>query len=262
MGIELKRGRFFERLEEERGIQNVIISEAAASMLFPGEDPLQKQVRPATATGDTWFTVIGLVEDVKIDDLRRKSPEPMVYLPGVSPSPAYVLRSTRANQLEPEVRAIIREMIPESPMYRIFTMERLASNARAGLSFTMLMVSIAAGLALVLGAVGLYGVLSYRAARRAQEIGVRMALGAEAKTVRRMFVWQGAQVALIGVVVGALAAVGLTRYIQALLFDVGRFDVTAFAGMCGVMLLVALLASYIPALRASRVNPVIALRAE
>jgi ABC-type lipoprotein release transport system permease subunit len=89
-----------------------------------------------------------------------------------------------------------------------------------------------------------------------------MALGAEAKTVRRMFVWQGAQVALIGVVVGALAAVGLTRYIQALLFDVGRFDVTAFAGMCGVMLLVALLASYIPALRASRVNPVIALRAE
>jgi ABC-type antimicrobial peptide transport system permease subunit len=126
----------------------------------------------------------------------------------------------------------------------------------------MLMVSIAASLALVLGAVGLYGVLSYRAARRAQEIGVRMALGAEAKTVRRMFMRQGAQVALIGVAVGALAAVGLTRYIQALLFDVGRFDFTAFAGMSAVMLLVALLASYVPAWRASRVNPVIALRAE
>ena len=262
MGIELKSGRYFERVEEERGIQNVIISEAAAKVLFPGEDPLQKQLRPATATGDTWATVIGVVENVLVDDLRRKSPEPMVYLPGVSPSPAYVLKSTRANQLEPEVRTIIREMIPESPMYRIFTMERLAANAMAGLSFTMLMVSIAAGLALVLGAVGLYGVLSYRAAKRAQEIGLRMALGAEAKTVRRMFVWQGAQVALLGVVVGALAAVGLTTYIQTLLFDVGRFDFTAFAGMSAVMVAVALLASYIPALRASRVNPVIALRSE
>ena len=262
MGIELKRGRYFERVEEERGIQNVIISEAAAAALFPGEDPLQKQIRPATATGDTWATVIGVVEDVLVDDLRRKSPEPMVYLPGVSPSPAYVLKSTRANQLEPEVRTIIREMIPESPMYRIFTMERLAANAMAGLSFTMLMVSIAAGLALVLGAVGLYGVLSYRAAKRAQEIGLRMALGAEAKSVRRMFIWQGARVALLGVVVGALAAFGLTTYIQTLLFGVGRLDVTAFAGMSAVMVAVALLASYIPALRASRVNPVIALRSE
>jgi ABC-type antimicrobial peptide transport system permease subunit len=147
-------------------------------------------------------------------------------------------------------------------MYRIFTMERLAANAMASLSFTMLMVSIAAGLALLLGAVGLYGVLSYRAAKRAQEIGVRMALGAEAKTVRRMFMRQGAQVALLGVVVGALAALGLTTYIQTLLFDVGRLDVTAFAGMSAVMVAVALLASYIPARRASRVNPVIALRSE
>jgi predicted permease len=262
MGIELKSGRYFERVEEERGIPHVIVSESAAKVLFPGEDPIDKQVRPAAATGDTWATVIGVVEDVLIDDLRRKSPEPMVYLPGVSPSPAYVLKSTRADQLEPEVRAIIREMIPESPMYRIFTMERLAANATASLSFTMLMVSIAAALALVLGAVGLYGVLSYRAARRAQEIGVRMALGAEAKTVRWMFMRQGAQVALLGVAVGALAALGLTTYIQTLLFNVGRLDVTAFAGMSAVMIAVALLASYIPARRASRVNPVIALRSE
>jgi putative ABC transport system permease protein len=153
-------------------------------------------------------------------------------------------------------------MIPESPMYRIFTMERLAANAMAGLSFTMFMVSLAAALALILGAVGLYGVLSYRATQRRQEIGVRMALGAEAKTVRRMFVWQGGQVALLGVVVGVVAAIGLTKYIQTLLFDIGRLDVTAFAGMSAVMIAVALLASYIPARRASRVDPVIALRTE
>jgi putative ABC transport system permease protein len=126
----------------------------------------------------------------------------------------------------------------------------------------MLMVSIAAVLALVLGAVGLYGVLSYRVTRRAQEIGVRMALGAEAKTVRRMFVWQGTRLALLGVVVGAVAAGALTRYIQTLLFGVGRLDAIAFAGMSAVMLAVALVASYIPARRASRVDPLVALRSE
>jgi ABC-type antimicrobial peptide transport system permease subunit len=121
-------------------------------------------------------------------------------------------------------------------MYRIFTMKRLAANAMAGLSFTMSMVSIAAVLALVLGAVGLYGVLSYRVTRRAQEIGVRMALGAPAEGVRWMFVKQGEQVALLGVVVGALAAAGLTTYIQTLLFNVGRLDVAAFVAMSAVML--------------------------
>jgi predicted permease len=262
MGIELVRGRYFERVEEEQGLPNVIISQAAAAILFPGEDAIGKTVRPAAANPDTWFTVIGVVEDVIVDDLRAAKPDPMVYLPAVSASPAYVMKSARADFLEPEVRAIIRDVIPTSPMYRIFTMKRLAGNAMASLSFTTLMVSIAATLALVLGAVGLYGVLSYRVSQRAQEIGLRMVLGAEATTVRWMFVWQGARVGLIGIVIGALAAWGLTTYIQALLFGVERLDVTAFAGMSLVMLAAALFASYIPARRASRVNPVIALRSE
>jgi ABC-type antimicrobial peptide transport system permease subunit len=147
-------------------------------------------------------------------------------------------------------------------MYRIFTMRRLAANAMASLSFTMLMVSIAAVLALVLGAVGLYGVLSYGVSQRTREIGVRMALGATATAVRWMFVRQGGQVVLLGVIFGALGAAVLTRYIQTLLFGVGRFDPVAFAGMSAVMLAVAMLASYIPARRASRVDPVVALRAE
>jgi ABC-type antimicrobial peptide transport system permease subunit len=147
-------------------------------------------------------------------------------------------------------------------MYRIFTMEGLAAKAMASLSFTMAMVSIAAVLALVLGAVGLYAVLSYGVAQRTQEIGVRMALGAEASAVRRMFVWQGTRVALLGVAVGALAAVALTRYIETLLFGVGRLDAMAFAGMSAVMVAVALLASYLPARRASRVDPLVALRSE
>jgi len=105
-------------------------------------------------------------------------------------------------------------------------------------------------------------VLSYGVTQRTQEIGVRLALGAEAKTVRRMFVWQGARVALLGVVLGALAAMALTRYIQTLLFGVGSLDAMAFAGMSAVMLVVALVASYIPARRASQVDPLVALRSE
>ena len=261
MGITLVRGRYFERVEEERGIPNVVISEAAARLLFPNEDPIGQTVRQA-ASGQTWFTVIGVVEDVKVDDLRRQTPEPMVYLPGVSTSPAYVLRSARADELAPEVRAVIRDVAPQSPMYRIFTMKSLAARAMASLSFTMLMVGTAAVLALVLGAVGLYGVLSYRVTSSAQEIGVRMALGAEPNTVRRMFMWQGARVTLLGVLIGVLAAVGLTKYVQTLLYGVERLDLTAFAGMSALMVAVALLASYIPARRASRVDPLVALRGE
>jgi predicted permease len=255
MGIELRRGRYFDRVEEQQGTPNVIISESAAALLFHGEDPIDKLVRPAAA-GPNWFTVIGVVEDVRVDDLRKESPDPMVYLPAVSASPAYVMKSSRADQLEPEIRAIIREVIPTSPMYRIFTMKRLAANAMAGLSFTMLMVSIAAVLALVLGAVGLYGVISYSVTQRAREIG------AQTNSVRWMFVRQGGFVALIGVIAGALISAAMTRYIQTLLFGVGRFDAVAFAGMSLVMLAVAMLASYIPARRASRVNPVVALRSE
>jgi predicted permease len=261
MGIALTRGRLFDRVDEEQAATNVIISEAAARLLFPNQDPLNQQLRPAAA-GPNWYTVIGVVEDILIDDLRRTTPEPMVYLPAVSASPAYVIKSTRAAALEPEVRAIIRELIPTSPMYRVFTMAGLAAKAMANLAFTMLLVGLAAVLALVLGAVGLYGVLSYRVTQRAKEIGVRMALGAETSSVRGMFVWQGARVALAGIGLGALLAIALTKYIQSLLFNVGRFDVTAFAGMAAMMLGVALVASYLPARRASRVDPVIALRME
>ena len=260
MGIALLRGRYFDRVEEQRGLPLVMISRSAAELLFPGEDPINQQVRPAT--GKSWYSVIGVVEDVLIDDLRRKTHEPTVYLPAVSGSPAYVIKSSRAEHLEPEVRAVIRDVIPTSPMYRIFTMKRLAAKAMANLTFTMMMVGIAAVLALVIGAVGLYGVLSYRVTKRVQEIGVRMALGAEATTVRRMVAWQGSRVALSGIVVGTLAALWLTTYINTLLFDVGRFDVPAFAGVSTLVLVVALLASYLPARRASRVDPIVALRTE
>ncbi len=206
--------------------------------------------------------MVGVVEDVLLDDFRRESPEPMVYLARVIGSPAYVVRSERAAVLGPEVRALIREVVPESPMYRVFTMEELAARSMASLSSTMLMVGIAGVLALILGAVGLYGVLSYEVTRRTQEIGVRMALGAQARTVRRMVVAQGGRVAVVGAAVGVIASLGLTRYIESMLFGVQRLDVLTFTGVSGVLVAVALLASYLPARRASRVDPVEALRSD
>ena len=260
MGIGLLAGRLFERSEELAGVNNVVVSRAAANLLWPGEDPLGQRLRPRNQ--QAWVTVVGVVEDVMLDNFRRESPEPMVYVPRVAGSPAYVLKSPRAASLGPEVRAVLREMVPESPMYRVFTMEELAARSMGSLTFTMLMVGIAAGLALILGAVGLYGVLSYGVTRRTREIGVRMALGAEGGVVRRMVVAQGGRVALIGVAVGVLASIGLTRYLENLLFGVQPLDVLTFTAVSVVMVGVALLASYLPARRASLVDPVVALRAE
>jgi ABC-type antimicrobial peptide transport system permease subunit len=147
-------------------------------------------------------------------------------------------------------------------MYRVFTMEQLADRSMARLSFTMLNLFIAAGLALVLGAVGIYGTISYIVSRRTREIGIRMALGARAADVRRMVVAQGGRVALIGVVIGLVGAAFSARSLESLLYEVQARDPIVFAAVALAMLGVALLATYLPARRASAVDPVEAIRME
>ena len=147
-------------------------------------------------------------------------------------------------------------------MYRIFTMEGLAARSMAQLSFTMLMIVIAAALSVVLGAVGVYGVLSYVVAQRRPELAVRMALGAQASSVRRMVVMQGSRVTMLGVALGILAALGLTGVLESLLFGVKALDMPTFVAMSALMLVVAFLASYLPARRASSVDPLDALRGD
>jgi predicted permease len=271
MGIRLVSGRIFERGDHATGTANAIVSRSAAQLLWPNEDPIGKRFRFGTDRAkDHWETVVGVVEDVRLRGFRQASADPMIYVPLVGPtptswaigSPAYVVKSTRADLMLPDVRALLRQYAPESPMYRIFTMDGLAARSLAQLSFTMLMLGIASGLALILGAVGLYGVLSYVVTQRTKEIAVRMALGAEASAVRRMVVLQGGRVALIGVGLGILIALGVTRVLESLLFGVKALDAPTFLAMSGVMLAVALLASYIPAHRASSVDPIQALRAE
>ena len=269
MGIALESGRTLDRSDHVLGPPNIVISSAAAERFWPGEEPLGQLLRLSSDT-TAWATVVGVVEDIFLDDFRQAAPDPMVYLPLVGPqprtwavgSPAYVVKSPRADVIAPDVRALMTEHVPESPMYRVFTMEALADRTMARLSFTMMMLAIASVLALILGAVGLYGVLSYVVSNRAPEIAVRMALGAEAQRVQRMVVLQGARITGAGVIVGLAAALMLTRTLDSLLFGVGSLDVPTFVAMSAVMIAVALLASYVPARRASLMDPMQALRTE
>lgn len=250
---------------------NAIVSRSAAELLWPGENPIGQVLRPAGAPDAfPWITVGGVVEDVILADFRQQTPEPLVYLPLVGPTarawgvgtPAYVVRSPRADRLAPEIRALIQEVAPGAPMYRVFTMEQLVDRSMARLSFTMLTLFTAAVLALALGAIGIYGTISYVVSRRTREIGIRMALGATAENVRRMVVAQGGRVALVGVAIGLVVAVMSARVLESLLFEVRARDPLVFGVVCVVMLGVALVASYLPARRASAVDPVEAIRTE
>jgi len=248
----------------------VIISQSTAEKIWPGQNPLGRALRPRLAGQDSLvFTVVGVVADVKQDDWRNPG-QANFYIPltGPSPSlwgvgtPAYVVRSSRADRLKPEVRELLHQIAPEAPVYREYTMEYLARRSMLQLSFTMLTLGVVASLALLLGAIGLYGVLSYVVAERTREIGVRMALGATASAVRRMVVSQGTRVVVIGVVIGIVVARVSTRFLASLLYGVEPVDKLVFAAMSVMMIAIGVLASYVPARRASSVNPIESLRGD
>jgi putative ABC transport system permease protein len=267
LGIELLAGRTFNADEQVSALRSAIVSRTAAERLFPGVDPLGRRLR--NSDGQVTVEVVGVVEDV-LQESFRDAPAPLVYLSLTGPtpeswrisSPAYVVHTARAETIAPEIRALVREVAPEAPVYREFTMAGLARDSMTQLSFTLLTLAIAAGLALVLGAVGLYGVLSYVVAERTKEIGVRMALGACAREVRRMVVAQGARVVAAGVLVGLVAALASTRALGALLFGVEPLDAATLAATAATLVAVGFAASYLPARRASRVDPVESLRGE
>ena len=271
MGIQLLRGENFLRNTEPSDNAGAIVSLSAAETLWPGEDPLGKKLRlAATEEPAGWLTVIGVVEDVMLYDFRQQAPEPLVYLPlvghaqqsWIAGTPAFVVKTPRAETIAPEIRELIREFEPSAPMYRVFTMDRLAARTMAQLSFTMLTLAIAATVAMILGAVGIYGTLSYMVSQRTKEIGLRLALGASAGEVRRMVVRQGGRVVAIGVAAGVVAALLLTRLLGSMLFRVAAFDPTTFVVVSAAVVGVALLACYVPARRASSVDPLVSLRAE
>jgi len=267
MGIDLVAGRTFATDDHLGPRRNIVISKSAAFLLWPGENAIGKRVRMQGMDG--WDTVIGVVADVMQYNFRDK-PNPLVYFPLVGPtpkswaisSPAYVLKTPRAETIAADVRSLVRQAAPEAPMYRIYTMAGLAADSMVDVSFTMLTLGVAAALAVILGTVGLYGVLSYVVAQRTREIGVRMALGARTDQVARMVVGQGARVVVVGVALGALAAAWATQALSTLLFGVTALDAPTFTAMSIAMLAVGLAASYVPARRASRVDPIVSLKAD
>jgi len=270
VGIPLLQGRIFSNEEAITPNTSVIISRSSAEKLWPNQNPLGRRLRPRIGNQDTLaFTVVGVVGDVKQLDWRETG-QANFYFPLTGPtagswgmgSPAYVVKSPRAEVLKREVRALVHEIAPEAPVYREFTMEFLARRSMIQLSFTTLTLGVVSALALLLGVVGLYGVLSYVVAQRTREIGVRMALGATAAAVRQQVVAQGAKVVLVGVIIGIAAAVASTRLLGTLLFDVKAVDPLVFTAMSLMMIGMGVLASYMPAKRASSVDPIEALRSD
>ncbi len=269
MGIDLVQGRTFTSDEAVSPNTNIINSRSAAAKQWPTENALGRQIRRAGAPTMPPFTVVGVVDDVKQDDWREEG-ESVVYLPLTGPtptswgmgSPAYAVKSARAANLGPEVRELVRKIAPEAPVYREYTMEFLAQRSMVQLSFTMLTLGVVSALALILGALGLYGVLSYVVVQRTREIGVRMALGATTGAVQRQVVSDGAKVVIFGIVVGIVVAVASTRFLTTLLYDVKALNPAVFVAMSVMMLGVGMLASYMPARRASNVNPMESLRSD
>jgi putative ABC transport system permease protein len=270
MGIKLLQGRTFTNEEAVTPNSNVIISRAASEKLWPGQNPLGRRIRPRFGRQDSLaFTVVGVVNDVKQLDWREAG-DAVIYFPLTGPfagawgmgSPAYVVKSPRAEMLKGEVRQIVHDVAPEAPVYREYTMEFLSRRSMIQLSFTMLTLGVVSALALILGALGLYGVLSYVVAQRTREIGVRMALGASTGAVRRQVVSEGAKVVLVGVAIGIVAALASTRLLGTLLYGVKAVDPLVFAAMSLVMVGIGVLASYMPARRASSVDPIEALRSD
>jgi putative ABC transport system permease protein len=266
MGIDLLRGRSFTSVEAVTPNSSVVVSRSAAARLWPGQDPVGQRLRRTSAPAE-WFTVVGVVDDVRQLDWRDDG-ESVVYFPLTGPtadawalgSPAYVVKSPRAASLGREVRELVRQIAPEAPVYREFTMEFLAQRSMVQLSFTMLTLGVISALAMMLGALGLYGVLSYVVAERTREIGVRMALGATAGAVRRLVVSQGVKVVLAGAAAGVAAALASTRLLDALLYEVSAVDPVVFLVVSMMMIGIGMLASYVPAHRASRVDPIESLR--
>jgi predicted permease len=267
MGIRVIAGRPLEENDHFQNLRNVVVSQSAANVLWPGKDAIGRRVQRNGLT--SWETVVGVVGDVKQDNFRDPG-QAVVYFPLTGPtpgswainSPAYVVKTRRAETIAPEIRMLVHEMAPSAPMYRMFTMAGLARDSMTQLSFTLLTLGIASVLALILGAVGLYGVLSYIVAQRTREIGVRMALGAAAERVRWMVVAQGARVVGVGVVIGVVAALMFTRALGSLLFGVKAVDVQTFVGVSLLMVVIGLVASYLPARRASKVDPIESLRGD
>lgn len=265
MQIPLKRGRLFTQQEATEMRHVVVVNEQFARKNFPGQDPIGKRVAIDMKDENVPNEIIGIVGDTKHMGLDTEFEE-MAYWPHpelVDSSMTIVIRTQGdPSSVAPAARNVIRNIDPDQPVGQVTTMEGLLEKSIARSRFNTVLLTVFSIVALVMAAVGIYGVMSYSVQQRTHEIGVRMALGAQHSDVLRLVVKQGIALALIGVAVGLFASYALTRLITTLLFEVKPTDVTTYAMVAGGLFLITLIASFIPARRATKVNPLTALRYE
>jgi putative ABC transport system permease protein len=268
MGMQMSNGRPFNSQDGANAQPVAIINETLARRFFSNENPIGHQLM-----GPPPRTIVGVVGDTRNHGLDREV-NPEIYMPLLQSRniigqmnlavkvAAGQNNSTGLSSLAVAIRNQVRAVDPNEPVNRIITMDERLSNSVAGRRFQMLLLGVFAALALVIAAVGIYGVISYAVSQRTHEIGIRMALGAQASDVSRMVIWQGVRLALIGVALGLAAALALTRVMKNLLYEVSATDPATFALIALLLVGVALIASYMPARRATKVDPLQALRQE
>ena len=265
MGIPVKQGRNFSEVEDAEVRNVIIVSESFARKHFPGEDPLGKRIKVFMSEDPAWTEIVGVVGDVRYDNLTAEA-EPTVYYPhpGLTYEFMTIVVRTAGDPAEmaPAARREIAAIDPDQPVSDVRTMTQVMADTVGRARFNTLLLGIFAGLATLLAAVGIFGVMNYSVQLRTREIGLRMALGAQPGRVLMLVLRQGLILTLIGIGVGLAGALALSRVMSGLLYGVTASDPATFAAIVVVLGVVSLIACYIPARRATRVDPLIALKYE
>jgi predicted permease len=274
MGIPLQRGRFFTARDNESAPKVIVIDESLARKFFPNQDPIGRRLNLELIGNQV--EIVGVVGHIKhwgLDSEGHETIQSQFYIPFMQipdkfmPLVAHGISVTLRSQAAPlslvaDIRRAVTRINSQQVVYDVRTMESIVSDSLAARRFAMVLLGVFAVLALVLSSIGIYGVISYLVGQRTQEIGIRMALGAQQLDVMRLVVGQGAKMALAGVVIGLVFALWLMRFMAKMLYGIGTRDPSTLVGVAFLLLLIALAACYVPARRAMRVNLVDALRYE